>query len=371
MTKPSKTRKMFTRSNFTEHNCNYVNPSKTNQPLRKNMQNNVCSQYWNPPNTSNNSVNFQDYPHPPQDHSENCPFFQQNRNKQRTPYHTIYLSSDDDDYYQPDFFAPYTQEYSTQRLRQSQPSQNVKIYPQNPADIQSQEPMHLQNPFNTQSYQPVQSQNPMSMHSYQPTQMQNKIPLPYYLQQHEITKNQLTSFSQIPNAAESIQMTMNPYLMGGSSIKSHKPLMVFTATDPEYSVEDYLNAVTANLILNIGPEPINTPLQQHWIHRRTALIQTTLDGAAQNWFSVLPIDIKSDWKRFTQEFSKMFDSVRNKQHQRVLCNEIRRLPNETIKQLAVRIETLVRKAYSLNTHDYKNTKMTEILMMILTPQFKK
>ena len=67
----------------------------------------------------------------------------------------------------------------------------------------------------------------------------------------------------------------------------------------------------------------------------------------------------------------MFDSERNKQHQRVLCNETRRLPNETIKQLAVRIETLVRKAYSLNTHDYKTTKMTEILMMTLTPQLRK
>ena len=147
--------------------------------------------------------------------------------------------------------------------------------------------------------------------------------------------------------------------------------MVFTGTDPEYSVENYLNAVTSNLILNIGPEPINTPLHQNWIHRRTALIQTTLDGAAQKWFSVLPIEIKSNWKRFTQKFSKMFDSERNKQQQRVLCNEIRRLPNETIKQLAVRIETLVRKAYSLNTHDYKNTKMTEILMMTLTPQLRK
>ena len=48
----------------------------------------------------------------------------------------------------------------------------------------------------------------------------------------------------------------------------------------------------------------------------------------------------------------MFDSERNKQHQRVLCNEIRRLPNETIKQLAVKIKTLVRKAYSLTTDDY-------------------
>ena len=219
--------------------------------------------------------------------------------------------------------------------------------------------MHTQNPFNTQSFQPIQPQNPMLLHSYQPTQMQNEIPLPYYLQQHEITKKQLSIFSQMPNAAESLQMTMNPYLMGGSSITSTKPLMLFTGTDPEYSVEDYLNAVTANLILNIGPEPIDTPLHQNWIHRRTALIQTTLDGTAQKWFSVLPIEIKSDWKRFTQEFSKLFDSERNKQHQIVLCNEIRILPNETIKQLAVRIETLVRKAYSLNTHDYKNTKMTE------------
>ena len=67
----------------------------------------------------------------------------------------------------------------------------------------------------------------------------------------------------------------------------------------------------------------------------------------------------------------MFDSERNKQLQRILCNEIRRIPNETIKQLAVRIKTLVRKAYSPNTHDYKNTKMTEILMMTLTPQLRK
>ena len=135
--------------------------------------------------------------------------------------------------------------------------------------------------------------------NYQPTQMHNEIPLPYYLQQHQIIKTQLTIFSQKPNAAESIQMTMNLYFMGESSITSNKPLRVFTGTDPEYSVKVYLNAVTANLILNIGLEPVNKPLHQNWIQRRTTLIQTTLDGAAQNWCSVLPIDIKSDWKRFT------------------------------------------------------------------------
>ena len=143
--------------------------------------------------------------------------------------------------------------------------------------------------------------------------------------------------------------------------------MVFTGTDPEYSVEDYLNAVTATLISNIGPERVNTPFLQNWIHRRTALIPTTLDGAAQKCFFSFTYRNKIRLEKLTQDFLKMFDSERNKQHQSVLCNEIRRLPNETIKQLAVRIETLDRKLYSLNTHDYKNTKMTESLMMTLTP----
>ena len=110
--------------------------------------------------------------------------------------------------------------------------------------------------------------------------MHNEIPLPYYLQ-HEITKSQLTNFSQIPHAAESLQMTMNPYLMGGSSKTSNEPLMVFTGTDP---VEDYLNAVTANLILNIGSEPVNTPLHQNWIHKRTAQSKLPLTAQLKNNF---------------------------------------------------------------------------------------
>ena len=64
----------------------------------------------------------------------------------------------------------------------------------------------------------------------------------------------------------------------------------------------------------------------------------------------------------------MFHSERNKQQQRVLCKEIRRIPNETIKQLAVRNETQVRKAYPLNTHDYRKKSK---LLMTLTPQLRK
>ena len=93
------------------------------------------------------------------------------------------------------------------------------------------------------------------------------------MQQQEITKTQLTKFSQIPNGAESFQMTIIPCLIGRSTSSSKQSLMVFTGTDPEHSVKDYMNAVTSNLVLNIDPEPVNTPLHQNWIYRRTVLIQ--------------------------------------------------------------------------------------------------
>ena len=112
MTVPSKTRRKFTRNTFAEHNYNYAHSSKTNFPPRKNHNNQVRSRYWDNPMTTTNSVNFQSNSHPPQDRSENYPFFQQNKNK-KAPHHTDYLSSDDD-YLQPDFFAPYTQEYRGQ-----------------------------------------------------------------------------------------------------------------------------------------------------------------------------------------------------------------------------------------------------------------
>ena len=115
-------------------------------------------------------------------------------------------------FYQPDLFKPYTRKEQTRQTRHYPTSYNNNF----------------------------QSQNSVSRQNYQPFQLRNESPLPYYLQQHERTKTQLTIFSRIPNA------TLNPCLMCRFSLPSNKPLMVFTVTDPEYSVEDFLNAVTAD-----------------------------------------------------------------------------------------------------------------------------
>ena len=191
MTIPSKPRKTFTRNNFADHNYNYTHPSKTNYQPQRNFNQYTKPRNWDNPTAQYNSKNFQ--PNPPQDRSENYPFFQQNKNKKQTSYQMDYLSSDDD-FLQPDIFAPNTQEYRRQGIQRTR-TNHRNFSPQS---------------IDAQHQQPIQQQNPMTAHSYQASQMQNEIPLPYYLQQHEITRNQLSNFSQMPNAAESLQMTMNP-----------------------------------------------------------------------------------------------------------------------------------------------------------------
>ena len=92
-------------------------------------------------------------------------------------------------------------------------------------------------------------------------------------------------------------------------------------------------------------------------------MQTTLDGAAQKWFSDLPIYIKSDWKRFTQEFFQKCLILKERNN----IEEFYATKVESIKQLTVRNETLVLKTCM---QDYKNTKKLESLMMTLTPQLR-
>ena len=158
MTIPSKTRRTFTRNNFAEHNYNYTHSSKTNYPPRKNNNNHIRSRYWNNPMATTNSVNFQANPHPPQDHSENYPFFQQNKNKKQAPHQTDYLSSDDD-HLQPDIFAPYTQEYRGQGMQK--PYTHHRNFSPHQIDTQNQQPIQMQNPIKTQSFQPIPPYNPL------------------------------------------------------------------------------------------------------------------------------------------------------------------------------------------------------------------
>ena len=165
MIKPIQKQRTVTRNNFAEHNYGYVNRPQTSKSFRPSTQNHLFSQRQNFRQSTATSINSHDYPRNSQDQSKNYPFFQQSKNneqnqdKHNTIYYTPnYSSSDEDDYYQPDIFAPYTQEYRAKPPRPNQASQNTNVYSQILANTQNHQPLQTQNPTYTQSYQPIQRQ---------------------------------------------------------------------------------------------------------------------------------------------------------------------------------------------------------------------
>ena len=128
-------------------------------------------------------------------YSENEEYYSQNEQRFSTnQQNNNWVIDQPDPIYQPDLFEPNTRNEQTRQTKHNPTSWNNNF----------------------------QSQNPITTQSYQSTQTQIEMQLPYYLRQDEITKTQLTKFSQIPNAAEPLQMTMNPYLDEQTSVTSSR-----------------------------------------------------------------------------------------------------------------------------------------------------
>ena len=88
-------------------------------------------------------------------------------------------------------------------------------------------------------------------------------------------------------------------------------LRPFDGTDPTYTTKDFLNAMTANMLMTAGPEQTDSPYHKAWILKRIAMIQTALIGPAQQWYSKLPLVIKKQ--------SKKFSVINNRKHKQNFC----------------------------------------------------
>ena len=66
-TKPTQKQRTFYRSNFAEHNYNYVNRTQTTKSSSTNTQNYLFLESQKLQQPSSNSVNFKDYPQIQQD----------------------------------------------------------------------------------------------------------------------------------------------------------------------------------------------------------------------------------------------------------------------------------------------------------------
>ena len=178
-------------------------------------------------------------------------------------------------------------------------------------------------------------------------------PLPFY--------KQLTSMS----THEEPQIEQN--ISSGSVPTTIRP---FDGTDPAYTVEEYLISIVAAMIFSSGIEPVNKPGHHKWKVKRAALILHTLQGPAQKWYSTLPSETKLDWETFCKELSDIFDSEKSKQQAKIVLQQLQKHTNESLRSLALRIETLVKTAYSLYTEDYRNNVMNQTFVRCLENELK-
>ena len=178
-------------------------------------------------------------------------------------------------------------------------------------------------------------------------------PLPFYKQQT------LMSINEEPQTEQNIS--------SGSVPTTIRP---FDGTDPAYTVEEYLNSIVAAMIFSSSIEPVNKPGHHQWKVKRAALILHTLQGPAQKWYSTLPSETKLDWETFCKEFSDMFDSEKSKQQAKIVLQQLQKHTNESLRSLALRIETLVKTAYSLYTEDYRNSVMNQTFIRCLDNELK-
>ena len=145
-------------------------------------------------------------------------------------------------------------------------------------------------------------------------------------------------------------------------------LRPFDGTDLTYTTDDFLNAITANIVMAARPEQTDSRCHKAWILKRIAMIQTSLIVPAQQWFSHLILEIKKNWKAFCREFQKTVDN-QQVQTQAKILESITRASRVQTKTLAFRIEQMARKACDNDVPDMRNAQMNDALVKVLAPQF--
>ena len=107
----------------------------------------------------------------------------------------------------------------------------------------------------------------------QSAQQSTNEPTPYFLQ---------AASTQTPSTLVRRNTQMMYYYLGGS-VPMQQSLRQFDGTDPTNTTEEFLNAITPNMVMTAVPEQTDSPFHEARILKRIAMIQMALIGPAQQW----------------------------------------------------------------------------------------
>ena len=244
-------------------------------------------------------------------HAVNTVIDLEEKNNNNTNYHDVYNTTDTHLYQNHQNRQPVN---STELTQNSDPLNTTipplpnvntplpRLYRQNSVHFNTQtvilnnshQPTH--GPNENIQITPQQLVNIVRQLNSQNTQQTINAPTPYYLQ---VASTQTPSTVVRKNTP-----MMYPYL--GGSVPMQQSLRQFDGTDPTYTTEDFLNAITANMVMTAGPDQTDSPFHESWILKRIAMNQTGLTGPAQQLYSHLPIDIKKELASILSIVSKDF-----------------------------------------------------------------
>ena len=245
---------------------------------------------------------------------------------------------------------------------------------QNNYRTEYEHPLHnrnQENPFHNRNHEHTTNENIQNTdrHSNQQQGNQNRRTNSITTEERETTvvEPPLPFYKQLTSMSINEDPQIEQNISSGSVPTTIRP---FDGTDPAYTVEEYLNSIVAAMIFSSGIEPVNKPGHHQWKVKRAALILHTLQGPAQKWYSTLPSETKLDWETFCKDFSDMFDSEKSKKQAKIILQQLQKHTNESLRSLALRIETLVKTAYSLYTEDYRNSVMNQTFIRCLDNELK-
>ena len=194
----------------------------------------------------------------------------------------------------------------------------------------------------------LQNQNPnLPATSYPPLQLLHP---PQFLPPLHFPIQQLTPF--VPFAALS------------------DPIKLFDGLDQTYSPEKFLSHLSARVIFQLGPQPLDLQSYLTWHSRRMFLLYCSLTGTATNRYGRLPQVYKSVWSSFLQIFKKQFYSQKHAYHAQIEALSLVRTGNENFRQFALKVETLVKQEWYNENPSTKNLECNEVFTRGLPKNLK-
>ena len=82
------------------------------------------------------------------------------------------------------------------------------------------------------------------------------------------------------------------------------------------------------MVMTEGPEQTDSPYHEAWILKRINMIQTSLIGPAQQWYSDLLVKTRKNWQGFCREFPKRSDNQQSQPRAKLLLDSIARASGE-------------------------------------------